>query len=498
MPVDPEISLHVGQPQATSSDPLESIARFAGIQNALNQNRLFQQTYAARQRSGQILASSPDTETAIRNLLADPVAAPFAGETIAALRQGALSLQQLQGEQQSQAISGLGAMYKALPLVLAGGDFDKVMQSQLSALSPVAKQRAMETIYGTSTSPGLKAALFDGLPQDPQQARAVLNQRIVGATLSAGYTPDTIRGVLGTPTTIDTGAQKIQGVQLPPQLGGGFSGATSVPQGIPPQYVGGPGEIKTLQPGGYPQGTPAPTVGGAPMSPLALDANKALIHSFENEGVTEYKQAQNMLANTRYIDQSLDYLARQGGWTTPGTAEAFRGEVAKAIGTLEQITGINVTVDPKAIASYEDLNKASRQLGSAFAKQTAGGGHLAYMTINTAMQSVPGLDNSYLGAKLLNASIAALAQRQMQERQFQTDWMSSHDGKLTGAVEAFAKANPPEEMANGVLGRFGMDAHGFKSPQDIGFAVRQGLLTPEAAASMLEHQFPEQFKKGAK
>lgn len=67
---------------------LGSMMQYAYAQNALNQNKLFQQTFQARQRIGQIAAQSRDPQGNfdrmgfINNISGDPVAAPFAAEII--------------------------------------------------------------------------------------------------------------------------------------------------------------------------------------------------------------------------------------------------------------------------------------------------------------------------------------------------------------------------------------------------------------------------------
>lgn len=221
MPVDPEISLAPlqpgwGQPLGGGGQNfLGAIGTYADIQNRLNQNRLFQQTFAARQRAGEIMAGSSDTESAIKNLMADPLVAPFAGETINYLRESNLALIQAQGAQQTQAREGYDAVIKSLPTVMADPSrWDSVVSANLVTLSPSARAR-VEPAIGS-----LRDALFDDLPKDPNLARTIFNQRLSGVLIGGGITPDQIKGILGTPYQLNRGGVTEFGVQAPPQLGG--------------------------------------------------------------------------------------------------------------------------------------------------------------------------------------------------------------------------------------------------------------------------------------
>src|SRR5260221_7948957 len=150
------------------SDPFETISKFANIQNALNQNRLFQQSFAARKRMGQIFATSGDPEEALQKIMQDPLAAPFAGEVIGQYRGAMLSLQQLQNEQQSGSVSGLDAVIKGMSSGISDpATLRASIDARLKTLSPVARARVQPA------TDSLVASLVDGLPSDPTEAKKI-------------------------------------------------------------------------------------------------------------------------------------------------------------------------------------------------------------------------------------------------------------------------------------------------------------------------------------
>lgn len=272
MPLDPTIPLGVA-PLAppTQQNPMAMIGQWAQIQNAQNQNKLFQQTFAARQRAGQIMASAPDLESGLTALTRDPTTAPFAGETMSAFRQAALTLTQLQGEVQTQAKSGLEGFMKALPTIFADPSnetWENVTNATLETLSPQAKARVAPAIGS------LRKALLDGLPDDPTAKKNAFTQRLTGMMLSSGVTPDAIKQLVGTSEFRDVGGRLQPTLRRPEQLGGGESAVgpgfskslpptiVTQPGGIPDIFGGGGGPANPLAPRAAP---PGPT--GNPLSP---------------------------------------------------------------------------------------------------------------------------------------------------------------------------------------------------------------------------------------
>lgn len=249
MPLDPSISLQAKVPE---SNPLTMISNFATLQNTLNQNRLFQQTFAARQRAGQILSQSPDLEQGLEQLYRDPVTAPFAAETANAVRAGQQTFADIQrlravtaGEQQKQATDGLqAAVGHGLPAIIenpSDSTWDTVMEAQLKVLSPSARAAVEPALRS------LKTSLLADLPDDPDEAKAMVKKRAAALSLGSGFTPEALAAVAGKPAVLDLGYAKQPGLESP--------GQAFTPQG-PELLVGAPPRYENF-PGGVPGAVPA-------------------------------------------------------------------------------------------------------------------------------------------------------------------------------------------------------------------------------------------------
>jgi hypothetical protein len=608
MAIDPTIPL--GIKPVGQADPFNMIAQWAQIQNAVNQNRLFQQTFAARQMAGQILSNAPDLETGLQSLMTNPVTAPFAAETINAVRQGQATMVQLQGQVQTQAKEGLDGFVKMLGPVYADPTEDtwnNTADAILSTLSPLARQHAAPAIDS------LRKSLLDGLPQDPAQRKATFNQRIVGLMLAGGMSPDAIKALSGTPGTLDLGGAIQPTITAPPQLGGGIFptgpgyGKTLAPQiapgpggvGIP---VGGsnnllgpvpapgdasgtpanplspaaataptaarpnpltPAELSDIhntitggpaapaQPAGLipPAGRIGPNAGparppdgaAAPegispvprdaagnavfpasqmtapqvargianlplLSPGQLKQNEKLQDEFAGDGAKEYTNAVQSLASLRYMENALDEAAKKTGsftdrFLTPGAFAETRANIAQTYNTLAAMAGTwdptkpegpdnKAPFSPNTIASLEDFQKETKRMGLMVLTTFLGAQREAAQTIQGITASVPGISNTYLGGKLVADSIRGAMQRVVDRRQFMNQWANSNQGDLRGAAEKFDSLYPAEQYADRVLGKYGLLESGFRTPNDLINAVRQGWISPSDGAAIGRKQFP--------
>ncbi len=237
MALDPSVPLGVqpmgGQPMM---NPIQMIGQWAQLQQVLNQNKLFEQTFNARQKAGQILASAPDLEAGLQGLLADPDVAPFAPETINSIRQSQLTMQQIQSAQQTNARSGLDGFIKALGPVFAdptNETWNNTVSANMATLSPETQRRVAPAIDS------LRKTLLGGLDKVPPEKRQqVFMQRLSGMMISSGFTPEGIKALAGTPGQVDLGDRVQPTLQLPPQLGGGTQPAgPAFPKGLAPQVT---------------------------------------------------------------------------------------------------------------------------------------------------------------------------------------------------------------------------------------------------------------------
>jgi hypothetical protein len=531
----PDISLQVaggggrGAPALPGTGVLGQIGSLATVQNQMNTLRLFQQEFAAKTAAGQIIAGAPDLETGIKGILGNPQTAAFAPGIVNELRQMQLTMTQIQGTQAGQARDAFGAVMKAAtgaitdPTRLPG-----LIQSQLQLMPPEIRQRVAPAVQTYTQS------LLSDLPPDPGAARTEYQKRLIGTLMGAGVSSDAVSQTLGTATTQQIGNRLVSGVQQPATSGGGFTGASSLPIGSPAgwQNVGG---VPTPAPG-VPGDTPGPAAtgnqlgGGSPpvanelaadgkplfnpgamvspaagrgaglaginvLSPVQQDQAKTLQTEYSTTGLKKFESAQESLASMQYMDSAFDNMVKNGGFLIPGTAANFRTDLAKGVNTIAQVFGAEPPFDPTKITSAEDFNKETKRMGLMVTNQFLGGQREASQIIQGITSSVPAIENSYMGGKLILGGIQAAVQRVIDQRKFENAWQADprNQGSLVGAAEAFNAAHPARDYADQVLGRFGMSENGFRTPEAVGGAVKSGFLTPAQGAAALHQLFPERF-----
>jgi hypothetical protein len=552
MPLDPGISLGVKVPEP--ANPLGMISTFATLQNTLNQNRLFQQTFAARKEIGQILATSPDIDTAAQRAFHSPTAAPFAGEAFNAIRQMEQTMTDIQykraqtaGEQQKQAQDGLhAALGQALPAIIdnpTNATWDSVMGAQLKTLSPSARAAVGPALDSIRTS------LLSDLPDDPDQAKTVVKRRAAAIALGSGFTPEAFGAVAGKPTTQNLGNVIQPGLERPGQP---FTASgPALPVGAPPRYENFPGGVPAAVPaipgggGGNPltgasagpvapaaavagnalgaeQPTPKSVPAGSeasassvepPGQPLGLAGNgellilpasakspvvqagggskglnirssdqvesaKELQVEFAGSGLRAYNNAVATKGSLESMSADLDTISKGGGFLTPGTGAQFRADAAKAINTMARIVGIKDVFDTTKLATYDAFNKEIQRMGLTVLTTMLGNQREAAQTINNiTTKAVPSLENTPMGGKLIIEGLKAATERIIDQRKWENAWQAQNQGNLNGAVERFNKEYPAETYAHKVLDEFGIGPKGFRSPQAIVDAVKNGYMT---------------------
>jgi hypothetical protein len=271
VPVDPNISLQIAPPQQQGGVALDTISRFATIQNALNQNRLFQQTFTARQQAGQILSAAPDLDTGLSNLFKDPLTAAFAPELVNTARQMQNTMADIATKRQALAQGGLSFTLKNLSSALADPSMlEGSLQAGLSTVDPMAAPQVRAAMSSIVQSLG------HGLPEGPAGV-AAYRSRLTGLLLSSGFTPEALHELSGTPSIQDLGGQRVPGVTAPAWAGGGFQPATSggLPMSPVPRVsmepTGPGGALTPIQLGGQGGaggvGAPGATAQGAVQAP---------------------------------------------------------------------------------------------------------------------------------------------------------------------------------------------------------------------------------------
>ncbi len=292
--LDPAIPLAAGQGNSMlGGNPMGMFQGFAQIQNMLNQNRMFQQTFAAQNAAGEIMATSPDMATALQRMQGSGMGA-FMIPTMNAVREYQKTTAELAGAYQTQSNSGMEAYSKGLAAVYANpGNAEELWNEAavrgMANLSPEAKAGA---------APYIKAgqqAIFDNLPADPAARSQMIQQRVLGQMAGAGIGPDTLYGLTGRMKPTFETAVGLQGQPIPFVAGGSpFGGGPGAPAGA--------GGGNAMMGGGGAAG------GGVPMSPLGFTGPTTY-------GASRYKQISDAA-------DTLDSTVRQGQNTMEVIQEA--------------------------------------------------------------------------------------------------------------------------------------------------------------------------------
>lgn len=253
-------------------DPVRTMEGFARIQNELNQNRLFQQSFAARQRFGEIVAQAPDIETGYNMALKDPLAAPFAVQQLNEYRQGMLAQRQYNESLGRDARTGLEAVMKAAPQAFIDpAGYEKTMKAYFSTIPKDAQGQA---VTGFNL---VHSALFDGLEgMNADQQRREIQKRSIGLGIGSGaLSADTVHSLWGFPAAGETsipdpaGGPDIPGVRTAP-IGG--EAPSFLPYGTLPTGPA-PGGVLPVAPTTGPRSeavpTPAPADTGAVLTQTA-------------------------------------------------------------------------------------------------------------------------------------------------------------------------------------------------------------------------------------
>lgn len=397
MAIDPSISLGVTAPPQAANNPLQMVGQFANIQNALNQNRLFQQSFAARQRAGEIMATAPDTETGLNDLYRDPLVAPFAPQIINTVREGqqtAANIAKLHQDtlrsQYETAQSGLGAFYKTLgPVMQDPSQWNSIVEANLSVMPPELRARV---------APAFES-IRKGLVGD-NPTRDVFQGRIAGLMMAGGIHKDDIAAQAGTvlPQFVDITTPS--GQKQTVLTGGPVAGAGSLrPLGSPPMGQAG-GTVSGTGGVGSPNSTISPLAGSGGNIPYQTLSTGPTI--------TQQKYAEARAADMAKYQQNLDDTVNNGRALMMNIQEArdamknFKpgagatmfmhiGQVAQFFGASPDLIHRIIGGDLGAMQEFQKLmvNTTTGQM-----KQQIGvnGTRYSQMELQTFMQNNPHLD----------------------------------------------------------------------------------------------------------
>lgn len=266
--------------------------------------------------------------------------------------------------------------------------------------------------------------------------------------------------------TVDANGQPITrfvplGVDISGGPGQASGSPSSVPTGMPgsggmpgprPQTNAGTPPAPRAEPRApvsqspLPQGSPTPTApSGSPdtlpngyvtgLSPGTHEAIEGAAKNYNDEGKKTYQSAVDLKGSIEFIRRDLDKLG-ETGWTATGSGADLRMELLKKVNSALNVAGMP-GVDPDKVGAWEDFTKEAKLGGMKGLSAIFGGSREAASIVQTSMSAFPHPENSYQGAKLLVNAFDEAANREIDKRNFETNWMQDHGGNLVGANEAF-------------------------------------------------------------
>jgi hypothetical protein len=161
-----------------------------------------------------------------------------------------------------------------------------------------------------------------------------------------------------------------------------------------------------------------------------------------------YQAAQSTLYRLGIIDHAIDAL----GPNWMGAGANLKAGVAKSWNSVAQLLPDGVAskfqIDPNKVATWEDINKQTTNLGFELAKTL--GSREAQMIVQQSIASVPGAQQTYLGSKLVSSSLRQAAQRQ----QDYYEYLGQHPGQV-GADITFNRLHPVEQYVTNAVKSIG-------------------------------------------
>lgn len=425
MPYNPAIAETVQSGGPNFAQTLGSIAQFnsanamAGLRDV--QALQAQRQYNALQAAAEAYRNRQDPVGAYLSQGGDPAGAGqlqnvFAGQRAMSQTPGgilpnqALDLRKLNKTNAETQAVNLGIASKIAGGVLADPTNDQAWQSAVNAH------------YQTFGGPDLERQQLLSI-KDPNQ-----RLQIARAYSGQGVSPDEANK----PFQYEPG----NNVTTPSRL---MSAGVPMPQARPQQ----PGQT-AQQPAPVPQTiNPAPAIQGLTPQQKALQTatGTKTVDYLQDEGRKTYDNATTLMGSMVNVDHDIDALGPQ--WMGAG-ADA-KASVAKSWNSMLDTLGVQGGhIDPGKIATWEEFNKEQIRAGMQLINSNFGGSREAASIIQMGKAAVPGVSNTYLGAKYVSATIKAAAQRQIDLYEYQ----AAHQDQLP-AVSAiqFNKMHPPQMYA---------------------------------------------------
>ncbi len=538
MPVDPSIPLGVSggatglmqsQSLQTQNNPLALAGTMAETQQKLNAVKLFNQTNAARQKLGQIMATAASPMEGMAAAAQDPDVQAFVPDVVGQIALTQESMQKFRGLQQGQAKDGFELLTKLIPAGMIGGR-EALDAAGQSVLGTIPDKFIRENL--NKSWEGLKTYLTAGLPDDPKERQLEYATRVTGLGFGTN-SADTMIKLWGQPDILNLGNRQqpvVRSPAVPTVLGGQpgqvstagpafkpgiapqLTGAEAVPFGGSGPGAGGPGtsggnalgagpvatvpqpapaaasgplatDGTPLVPPGYQMKSPPVKlgVGGVPIGPEKTRIDRDL-EVFTKDARDQYRAAQATQGHLLELRHDFDSMAHDGGFLTPGSLAEVRLNLGKFVNMIGDVTGSKPSVDPTKVASAEDALKVTQRLGISYLTTALGNQREAAETIrNITDKGIPGIGSTVLGGQMMIDMIEAATNRELDQYTFKNEWQSQNHGDLNKSDTEFNRLRPVESYIAPVLAKYGLDKSkgGFASPEALSKALSDGLITPE-------------------
>jgi hypothetical protein len=206
---------------------------------------------------------------------------------------------------------------------------------------------------------------------------------------------------------------------------------------------------------GSPEGTPGTAepildANGKPLIkalPKNLqDARNKSYEDFAGKDTDSYIAAQNTQGWLEQMDHAADTLTKTGGMLNMGPTSPERISFANNVNDILRTAGLPTVFDQNAVASWEELKKATTTAGFELSSHYEGHARQAAATIENATSAVPSATNSPVGFHVVSAGIREASQAAIDAHNYKQT-VYDQNGDLNKAEVDFYKTNPPQMYA---------------------------------------------------
>ncbi len=516
----------------SGSNPLALITNLTELQKSQNELKVSNASLVARRKFGQIMAASPDMDSAVATAFADPDVSAFASELTANAASTRNAILDASGKLGTQGQDAFHTFVKGMPAAIKDPSlYPTLKATALSLASPAIRPMLAKSIDLFDQS------LNADLDPDPAKAQEQKRQRFIGWA-NANDAGEAVKNIVSTPDQIPLGnvVQPILrgaalgsepgkvtpvgnslAIGISPTLanpgsvpykdgsGGGANSlaipapkpAASAPADAPPAPSAIPAANQSAL--GVPLFDPATDLAEAPATavrdlagnPTGLEGGRsaALMKDFTEKGKDRYDGAINLKGQLAQIDHDLTGMAKGGGWLVPGSGADLRLSLGKLKSTVQTATGSAPDIDTQKVALGENFNKVVQQMAGSLLNNMYGQQREAAETIkNITDKGVPGISNSLMGGKMITSMFGAVADRSIDKYRFDTEWAAHRNGDLRGSDVAFDKKFPAKLYIDKALHDIGMNETGFTSLRSLKAAKEAGLFTQEQYEAILANE----------